>query len=71
MWDHDAKISVLACKICPKNASERERCEAVLRLRSLLTTADFLLKQEIEQDLSAHFDRSAETQRDAGLASSS
>ncbi|HTV31963.1 MAG TPA: hypothetical protein VME69_02515 [Methylocella sp.] len=60
MQDRDTKISVLACKICLKSASEPERRGSVLRLRSLLRAADFLLKEEIESCLAIHFGRSAE-----------
>ncbi|GEM_PF-1208245 len=43
MQDEDPKIAVLACKICLLSAPETEKCEAVLRLKDLRPSADFVL----------------------------
>lgn len=60
MQDQDAKIAVLACKICLMSAPRPERSGAILRLLSLLPGADFLLEQEIGQCLAGHFGSSTE-----------
>jgi len=56
MQDQDAKIAVLACKICLTSAIEPEKDAAIRRLISLLTSVDFVLTDEIEQSLAFHFD---------------
>lgn len=56
----DAEIAVLACKICLICAPEPEKRDAVLRLISLMPTADFVLELEIEHCLAIHFDRAKE-----------
>ncbi len=55
MQDQDPKIAVLTCKICLVSAPESERGDAILHLISLLPSADFVLKQEIDQCLATHF----------------
>jgi hypothetical protein len=59
MQDQDAKIAVLASKICLMCAEPEER-EAVYRLFSLLPSADFVLELAIEQCLVAHFNSARE-----------
>jgi hypothetical protein len=56
MQDEDAKIAVLACKICLTSAIESEKDAAVRRLISLLPSVDFVLTDEIEKCLTFHFD---------------
>jgi len=60
MQDQDAKIAVLACKICLIRADEPEKREAIFRLISLLPGADFLLELAIEKFLAAHFNSAKE-----------
>jgi hypothetical protein len=56
MQDQDAKILVLACKICLESAMESEKDGAIRRLISLLPGVDFMLSDEIQQCLALHFD---------------
>lgn len=60
MRDGDAKISVLACKVCLMRAPEAERRDAICRLISLLPEADWLLREEIEDCLVTHFEAASE-----------
>lgn len=49
--DNDNKISVLACKLCLLYAPPNNVPEAIDRLMALLHTADWLLREEIEDIL--------------------
>jgi hypothetical protein len=49
--DQDAKIAVLACKICLVGALDPEKDAAIRRLIDLLPSVDFALTDEIEQCL--------------------
>jgi hypothetical protein len=60
MQEQDAKIAVLACKICLMCAPEPEKREAIFRLISLLPSADFLLELAIEKCLAAYFNSAKE-----------
>jgi HEAT repeat protein len=55
MQDKDPRISILACKICLANAPVTERRDAIERLIDLVSGADWMLQQEIEDCLVAHF----------------
>ncbi len=52
--DKDARIAVLACKLCLAHAPTRERRAAIGRLNELLLSADWMLRQEIEACLAIH-----------------
>jgi hypothetical protein len=52
--DQDAKIAVLACKICLAGAMKPEKDAAIRRLIDLLPSVDFALTHEIEQCLAFH-----------------
>jgi HEAT repeat protein len=54
MRDADAKISLLACKLCLVSAPATEKGNAIHRLISLLSGADWMLRDEIEACLMAH-----------------
>jgi hypothetical protein len=56
MRDNDATIAALACKICFDRAAAAERTDAVWRLIDLLAQEDWVLREEIENCLVAHFD---------------
>jgi PBS lyase HEAT-like repeat len=55
--DKDAKVAALACKICLARAPALERTDAVRCLIALLAQQDWVLREEIEDFLAAHFDR--------------
>lgn len=57
MKDPDGKIVMLACKICLTSGPIQDRKDAVRHLIELLPDADWMLSQEIEDCLVAHFDR--------------
>jgi hypothetical protein len=54
--DEDTKLSFLACRLILRNAPEAELQDIIARLLSLWTGADWMLREEIEQSLVAHFD---------------
>jgi Dynamin family len=54
--DKDAKVAALACKICLARAPAAERADAVRRLIELLAREDWVLREDIEDCLAAHFD---------------
>ncbi len=56
MGDSDAKIAMLACKISLHRAAAAERPKAADRLIRLLAHEDWVLREEIERCLVAHFD---------------
>jgi HEAT repeat protein len=56
MQDADAQMSLLACKLCLVSAPKTERRNAVRRLRELLSDADWMLHDEIENCLREHFE---------------
>jgi HEAT repeat protein len=56
MQDADAQISLLTCKLCLLSAPKTERENAVRRLRELLSNADWMLHDEIENCLRDHFE---------------
>lgn len=60
MLDEDAKISILACKICLAIAPENDKREAVNKLIGLMESADCALRLEIEEHLTLHFDAASE-----------
>jgi hypothetical protein len=53
MRDDDAKIALLACKFCLLHAPLGQRRDAINRLVSLLPSADWILREEIESCLAA------------------
>jgi hypothetical protein len=57
MWDKDPKLSFLACRLGLTNAPAVELQDIVARLLSLWAGADWMLRDEIEQSLVAHFDK--------------
>jgi HEAT repeat protein len=56
MQDADPQISLLTCKLCLVGAPKIERATAVHRLRELLSDADWMLHDEIENLLAGHFE---------------
>jgi|SRR5208337_1302774 len=54
--DRDSKVVVLACKICLKRGWTSERSRAIHRLIALLDQVDWMLRDDIENCLVAHFD---------------
>lgn len=54
--DRDPKIVVLACKICLLRGPASERTRAIRRLISLLPQVDWMLQDDIENGLVAHFE---------------
>jgi hypothetical protein len=54
--DRDPKIAILACKICLLRAPASERSGAIHRLIGLLDQIDWMLRDDIENCLIAHFD---------------
>jgi hypothetical protein len=54
--DRDPKIVLLACKICLLRAPASERGRAIRRLISLLAQVDWMLQDDIENCLAAHFE---------------
>ena len=56
-WDKDPKLSFLACRLGLPNAPAVELPDIVARLLSLWAGADWMLRDEIEQSLVAHFDK--------------
>jgi HEAT repeat protein len=60
MHDPDKAIAGLACQIELASASGCAKSEAVLRLIELLASADWLLRWEIEDCLTNHFDDARE-----------
>jgi len=61
MHDPDAKVAVLACEICFDRAPAAERPKCTHRLIGLLAHEDWLLREEIEGCLVAHFDKATAT----------
>jgi hypothetical protein len=58
VWDKDPKPSFLACRLGLPNASAVvELRDIVARLLRLWAGADWMLRDEIEQSLVAHFDK--------------
>jgi hypothetical protein len=57
MTDEDGKIVLLACKLCLTNARIQDRKDAIRRLIELLSDADWMLAQDIEDCLVIHFDQ--------------
>lgn len=55
--DKDPKLSFLACRLGLPNAPAVELHDIVARLLSLWAGADWMLRDEIEQSLVAHFDK--------------
>lgn len=55
MRDADAKIAILACKICIEKASPAGKRDAASCLIALLKEEDWLLREEIEGILVRHF----------------
>lgn len=55
MHDNDARVAVLACKICLDRAPVEERLVAARCLLDLLMHDDWMLREEIENALVAHF----------------
>lgn len=53
--DSDAAVALQTCKICFERAPETEWPEAAVRLLALLGQADWMLREEIEGTLLAHF----------------
>lgn len=60
MLDQDAKIAVLACKLCLAMAPVNEKREAVRNLIGLLESADAALSLEIEACLALDFETASE-----------
>ncbi len=54
MKDQDPKLVALACQLCLACAPPAERRNAIVSLKSLLPSADFPLRLEIEQCLAQH-----------------
>lgn len=54
MHDADAQVSLLACRLCLVSAPATEKGNAVHRLISSLSDADWMLRDEIEACLMAH-----------------
>jgi hypothetical protein len=54
--DRDARVAMLACKVCLLRGSASQRHVAIYRLISLLSDADWTLRDEIEDCLVTHFD---------------
>ncbi len=63
--DQDAKIAMLACEICLASAAASEKRVAIRRLLGLLSSAIFMLRDEIERCLAIHFDEARELIADA------
>jgi len=57
MQDPDAKVSLLACMLCVMHAAPAETSYAVYRLISLLSVADGMVREEIEDCLVANYDQ--------------
>jgi hypothetical protein len=57
MTDGDGTIVLLACKLCLTNAPTPDRKDAIHRLIKLLSNADWMLAQQIEDCLVAHFEQ--------------
>jgi hypothetical protein len=53
--DSDARVTVLACKICLDKAPVGEQRDATCRLIGLLAHEDWMLRDEVEITLTAHF----------------
>ncbi len=60
MRDHDATISVLACKACLAFAPPSERHSAIHRLIELLADTEWMLRGEIADCLVVHFSAARE-----------
>lgn len=58
--DTDAKIAVLACELCFRRAPAAQWRGCADRLIGLLAQGDWMLRQEIEDCLVAHFDQARE-----------
>jgi hypothetical protein len=56
MSDHDAEVSVIACRICLTNGSAADTRGAVLRLTRLMPNVDWILRDEIKDYLTKYFD---------------
>ena len=63
--EQDAKIAMLACEICLASGATSEKRTAVRRLLNLLSSANFMLSEEIERCLAVHFDDARELIADA------
>jgi hypothetical protein len=61
MEDRDPKVAVLACKICLKRGWTSERPRAIHRLIDLLEEVDWMLRDDLENCLVAHFDTARNT----------
>ena len=57
MADEDGKIALLVCKLCLTSAPMQDRKNAVRRLIELLSDADWMLAQDIEDCLVTHFNQ--------------
>jgi PBS lyase HEAT-like repeat len=57
VWDKDPKLSFLACRLGLPNTRAVELQDIVVRLLSLWGGADWMLRDEIEQNLVTHFDK--------------
>jgi hypothetical protein len=55
VWDPDPRLCFLACRIGLSSAPEAELQDIVARLLALRTSADWMLRAEIEQSLVTHF----------------
>jgi hypothetical protein len=55
--DKDPKLSFLACRLGLPKAPEAEPQDIVARLLSLWASADWMLREEIEQSLVSHIDK--------------
>lgn len=60
IYEADAKIALLACEICLNHAANQDHSSCVRRLIDLLASEDWMLRQEIEACLIAHFDSTRE-----------
>jgi PBS lyase HEAT-like repeat len=56
LHDKDAKVAAIACEIGVARGSASERAQAVRRLIDLLSQEDWLLREQIESNLVAHYD---------------
>jgi HEAT repeat protein len=55
MEDRDPRVMILACEICLKRGWTSERSRAIHRLIGLLDQVDWMLRDDIENCLVAHF----------------
>jgi hypothetical protein len=54
MWDRDARIALLACRICLHVAPAGEKRSAILRLEKLRQDVDWILAMEIDHCLQTY-----------------